>query len=490
MDYIEVAFVFIGRAFIGREGELAELANEFRAPRASLAIVYGRRRVGKSTLLQHAAERQEKFVYFQATKVDESLNLEALKAEIARTIGADPLLNGIGDWTGVLHYMARAAELHRGLVVIIDEFPYLLDGKDTLTSIIQKFWDSKDAERGNLKIVLCGSLIAHMESLLSERNPLYGRRTFSLSLEPMSLREAVQFLPNYSVTDQIAAYATFGGIPHYLQMCDPDASLRENIDRLLLSKTGALFEEPEFLLQSELKEPRRYASIVAAIARGGTKLGQIVNRVPGFKDTAQITPYLEPLIRMRIIERVRSLDADENSRDNRYYVSDPLFRFYYRFILPNASPISLGFGRQVYERQIQPHLSEYMGWAFEQICRDHIRLHAQERFDVPASEIGKIWGPDFDIDVAGSLLDQSRIFGECKWENALVGESIHRNLLENISKSKFFTEGRTQNTIYFSRKGFTVGLQKLADTDASIQLIGTDELVKAPAFGWDGPSGP
>jgi uncharacterized protein len=476
--------------FIGREGELAELANEFRAPRASLAIVYGRRRVGKTTLLQHAAERQGKFVYFQATKVDESLNLEAFKAEIARTIGADPLLNGIGDWTGVLHYMARAAELHRGLVVIIDEFPYLLDGKDTLTSIIQKFWDSKDAERGNLKIVLCGSLIAHMESLLSERNPLYGRRTFSLSLGPMSLREAVQFLPNYSVTDQIAAYATFGGIPHYLQMCDPDASLRENIDRLLLSKTGALFEEPEFMLQSELKEPRRYASIVAAIARGGTKLGEVVNRVPGIKDTAQITPYLEPLIRMRIIERVRSLDADENSRDNRYYVSDPLFRFYYRFILPNASPISLGFGRQVYERQIQPHLSEYMGWAFEQICRDHIRLHAQERFDVPASEIGKIWGPDFDIDVAGSLLDQSRIFGECKWENALVGESIHRDLLENISKSKFFTEGRTQNTIYFSRKGFTVGLQKLADTDASIQLIGTDELVKAPAFGWDGPSGP
>jgi AAA+ ATPase superfamily predicted ATPase len=476
--------------FIGREGELAELANEFRAPRASLAIVYGRRRVGKSTLLQHAAERQGKFVYFQATKVDESLNLEAFKAEIARTIGADPLLNGIGDWTGVLHYMARAAELHRGLVVIIDEFPYLLDGKDTLTSIIQKFWDSKDAERGNLKIVLCGSLIAHMESLLSERNPLYGRRTFSLSLGPMSLREAVQFLPNYSVTDQIAAYATFGGIPHYLQMCDPDASLRENIDRLLLSKTGALFEEPEFMLQSELKEPRRYASIVAAIARGGTKLGEVVNRVPGIKDTAQITPYLEPLIRMRIIERVRSLDADENSRDNRYYVSDPLFRFYYRFILPNASPISLGFGRQVYERQIQPHLSEYMGWAFEQICRNHIRLHAQERFDVPASEIGKIWGPDFDIDVAGSLLDQSRIFGECKWENALVGESIHRNLLENISKSKFFTEGRTQNTIYFSRKGFTVGLQKLADTDAGIQLIGTDELVKAPAYGWDGPSGP
>jgi hypothetical protein len=148
---------------------------------------------------------------------------------------------------------------------------------------------------------------------------------------------------------------------------------------------GALFEELEFLLQSELKEPRRYASIIAAIARGGTKLGQVVNRVPGIKDTTQITPYLEPLIRMRIIERVRSLDADENSRDNRYYVSDPLFRFYYRFILPNLSPISLGFGRQVYERQIQPHLSECMGWAF--------RLHAQERFDVPASEIGKIWDP-------------------------------------------------------------------------------------------------
>ena len=158
----------------------------------------------------------------------------------------------------MLHYLARAAETHRGLVVIIDEFPYLLDGRDTLTSVIQKFWDSKAAERGNLKVVLCGSLIAHMESLLSERNPLYGRRTFSLSLKPMSLREAAEFLPNYSAADQIAAYATFGGIPYYLQMCEPHAPLRENIDRLLLSKTGSLFEETEFLLQSELKEPRRF----------------------------------------------------------------------------------------------------------------------------------------------------------------------------------------------------------------------------------------
>jgi uncharacterized protein len=476
--------------FIGRERELAGLDREFRLNQASLAIVYGRRRVGKSTLLQHAAERHGKFVYFQATKVDESLNLAAFKAEIARNLGVDPLLDGIGDWTGVLHYLARAAETHRKLVVIVDEFPYLLDGRDTLTSVIQKFWDSKAAERGNLKVVLCGSLIAHMESLLSERNPLYGRRTFSLPLEPMSLREAVEFLPDYPAAEQITAYAIFGGIPYYLQMCDPNAPLRENIDRLLLSKTGALFEEPEFLLQSELKEPRRYASIVAAIARGGTKLGQVVNRVPGIKDTAQITPYLEPLIRMKIIERVRSLNAAENSRDNRYYVSDPLFRFYYRFILPNVSPISLGFGGQVFERQIQPYLAEYMGWAFEQVCREHIRMHAQERFGAPASEIGKIWGPDFDIDIAGSLLDQSRLFGECKWENALVGESIYRDLLDNISKSKFFTEGRTQYTVYFSRKGFTVGLQKLAATDASIQLIGTEELVKAAAYGRNGPLGP
>ena len=131
-----------------------------------------------------------------------------------------------------------------------------------------------------------------MERLLSERNPLYGRRTFSLSLEPMSLREAAEFLPTYSAAEQIVACATFGGIPYYLQMCEPNAPLRENIERLLMSKTGSLFEEPEFLLQSELKEPRRYASIVAAIARGETKLGQVVNRVPGIRDTAQITPYL------------------------------------------------------------------------------------------------------------------------------------------------------------------------------------------------------
>lgn len=470
--------------FVGREREIADLDQAFKNDKACLAIVYGRRRIGKSTLLQHVAKQHGRHIYFQATKIDDSMNIAALKSEIVKAIGADPILDGISDWLGLLHYLAKAAEKHRNLVVIIDEFPYLLDSKGTLPSIIQKFWDTGAAELGNLKLVLCGSLISHMEGLLSERNPLFGRKTLALSLEPMSLREAVQFMPEYTATDQITAYAIFGGIPHYLQMCDQSVPLKTNVKNILLTKTGALFEEPDYLLQSELQEPRRYASIIAAIASGATKLGEVVSRIQGMKDTTQITPYLDPLIRMRIIEKVRSLDASEHARDNRYYVSDPLFRFWYRFVLPNISAVTSGFGDDVYDRVISPHLSEYMGLAFEQICREHVRLHAQEHFAVPASEIGKIWGADFDIDIAGRLLDQSTVFGECKWDNTLLSESVHELLTQNISKSKFVTTGKTKHSIYFSRKGFTSGLKKLAEIDAGICLVSAAELVRSPTHDW------
>src|SRR5690606_10606719 len=179
--------------------------------------------------------------------------------EIARSLGADPILTGLGDWLGVLTYLARKANDMPGLVVVLDEFPYLVEGDQALPSIIQKFWDAVVADEGKLNLVLCGSMIAQMEDLLAEKNPLYGRQTLRLEVKASPLRDAPGFCPNYPAEDRILASAVFGGIPFYLRLCDPAASLKENVINLLLADTGTLVDEPNVLLQSELRETQRYA---------------------------------------------------------------------------------------------------------------------------------------------------------------------------------------------------------------------------------------
>ena len=465
--------------FIGRDLDLAVLRREFENDRAALVILYGRRRIGKSTLLQKAVASRNA-IYFQATLVDDALNLAALKGEISAVLGEDPVLDGISDWLGVLHYVAGRAEEHRGLVLSLDEFPYLVGGNPALPSIMQKFWDTKAAEKGALKIALCGSLISQMEDLLAERNPLYGRKTLVREILPLPLREAAAFVPDWEPADQIALFSVLGGIPYYLSLCDPSASLKENIERLFLDPSAMLQNEPEFLLRSEVNEPRRYASVAAAIADGATKPSEIVSRVPGLREVAQVGPYLVRLQQMRIIGRERSLDADEHSRNHKYSLQDPIFRFWHKFVRPNLGALGRGFGADVWARKIQPYFNDYMGWGFETVSREHLRDHARERFGEPASEIGRVWGNDFEIDVAGRLFDNSAIFGECKWENTMVGESVRKRLEECISKTRYADDALAKHHVFFARKGFSDELQKAAALDSSIQLIGLSELVRAP----------
>ncbi|MGA2292939.1 ATP-binding protein [Bradyrhizobium sp.] len=465
--------------FIGREQDLGVLEREFGEGRASLVILYGRRRIGKSTLIRQASLKRSA-IYFQATLVDDSLNLAAFKGEISRVLGGDPVLDSISDWLGVLHYVAKRAEHNRGMVVALDEFPYLVGGNPGLPSIMQKFWDSRAAESGALKIVLCGSLIAQMEELLAERNPLYGRKTLAREILPMSLRDAAEFVPQWEPADAISLFSVLGGVPYYLDMCDQSQTLAENIKRLFLAPSASLQEEPEFLLRSELNEVRRYASIAAAIADGATKPSEIVSRVHGLTGASEVSTYINRLQQMRVVARERSLDADERSRNTRYSLQDPLFRFWYRFVRPNLGTLGRGFGDDVWARNILPYFNEYMGSAFETVARDHLRDHARERFSVPAGNIGRIWGGDFEIDVAGQLLDGSAVFGECKWENALIGQSTRKRLEEYVAKTRYAEDARSRHLVFFARKGFTEELRKTAEIDGGIQLFDLEELVRSP----------
>ena len=299
-----------------------------------------------------------------------------------------------------------------------------------------------------------------------------------LDVHPMPLRDAALLMPEWSSADKITCYAILGGIPKYLEVLDHKSSLEENIVRVMMSPDGVLYEEPKYLLQSETKETRRYASVIEAVAGGATKLSEIISRA-GMQGGDHVSPYLERLIRMRILERMKSFGAPPKARENRYFVADPLFRFHSRYVIPNSSAISRNFGKVVFDRFVRPDLPQFMGLAFEEICREHVRLFAQERMGVPAHAIGKIWAGNYDIDVAGKLLDGSWVLGECKWDRSGTGESILRKLSE-VAKEATTEAPAATHFVMFSRSGFTPALAARAKTDASIVLYEPGELIDRP----------
>jgi AAA+ ATPase superfamily predicted ATPase len=367
----------------------------------------------------------------------------------------------------------------QGLVIVLDEFPYLADADRALPSVVQKFWDSGAPAPGRLNLVLCGSMIAQMEELLAERNPLYGRKTLAMDVQPLPLRDAAGFFPGYEPEDKVLAYGVFGGIPFYLRLCDPGASLERNITTLLLTDAGPLVDEPDVLLQSELRETQRYASILAAIADGCTKLGEISGRVGDIGDSTRLSPYMAQLERMRLVRAVRSLDAGPKSRDRRYFVADPLVAFWHRFVRPNLSSIAQGFGAEVWRHQIAPQLDEYMGGAFEEICRDHARRHSQERLPAPAQEVGQIWGADYDIDVAGKLLDGSLLYGECKWWRGEVGESVLDTLVERSERTAYGRGNDRRQFVLYARTDFKAGVRERAAADGRVVLHTPETMLSA-----------
>jgi len=467
--------------FIGREVELRALRRELDRRRPSVAIIRGRRRVGKSRLLVEAT-RGRPTIYYQATKIAHSMSLALFKTEVERVVGADPLLSSLGDWLGVLTYLDQvAADRIPGLTVVLDEFPYLCEADPALPSIFQKLCDGLRDRRTPLNLILCGSKISFMEELLGEKNPMHGRQTFELDVTPLPFRDAARFFPDWSVEDQLMAYAVFGGIPYYLNLCDPHSALGANVVDLVLSTGAPLGDEPNNLLQAELRDVTRYATILRAIADGCTVSGEIIARVREIRDASTLAPYVKKLEELRLIRVVRSLDATERERNRRYYLDDPFLAFWYRFHLPNASPLVAGHAEEVWSHAIEPHLPDYMGRIFEWICRDYVRLYGREVLPRAARDVGQIWAADYDIDVAGRLLDGSTFSGECKWWSSAVGSSILEKLRQVTNGSSYFGDRESgHHFLLFSRSGFTEELERLGAEDPSVRLLGPRELLGVP----------
>lgn len=393
--------------FIGRSDELAVLQELADSGKPEMFVLYGRRRVGKTELLQRLCEGKHRSVYFQAAQVREKDSLRGFREALRDGLGGDPLLDGIEfpDWPTALGFAAERAGEER-LILVIDEFPYLCDSSKGLPSQIQQFWDMK-GKKSPIMLVLCGSQVSFMEKeVLAERSPLFGRRTGQRRLEPLRPTEAIDFFPNWSVRDAIMAYAIVGGMPAYLRRFTEDRTISENIAAEILRPEGYLFDEVQFLLRSELTTPHTYNSILAAVAKGVHRVGDIALHVGVDSPTAG--KYLHVLRELRLVEReVPVTDPDPlRSRKGRYRINDRFLAFHFRHLLPHLSLVHAGRGKRVLKEFVEPDFERLFDDARLEFILDHLKRDAAELVGEEMAEVGRHDGK-FIRAVGRTVMDQT-----------------------------------------------------------------------------------
>ncbi|MCY3740855.1 MAG: ATP-binding protein [Candidatus Poribacteria bacterium] len=469
--------------FINRHQELSALERMFQSEIAEFFVLYGRRRVGKTELLLQFC-KEKRSIYFLASQLKERDHLRQL-TEIARHAINDPLLQNLvfDDWESALIYFAQQAEEKR-LVLVLDEFQYLCEDNAALPSLIQRFWDLH-GKNSKLFLILCGSQVSFMErEVLAERSPLYGRRTGQLRLMPLSYRDTGYFFSEYSAKEKLIAYGILGGIPAYLNRFmlhtandsqdHAQRTLEQGIKDEMLTPQGYLFDEVNFLLRTELREPRTYASLLHAIAGGATRLNEISQRVG--LDPTNANKYLSVLRELGLVKRETPVTerAPQKSKKGLYKIEDNYVKFWFRFVLPNRSLIESGNTDLVYQQMIAPNLSQYMGEIFEDVCRQYIRRYWEEKLKIAPRQIGRHWESDLEIDVLTKNVDGSHWFGECKWWNAPAGENVLNHLITNATKVSDQWK-RNSRYILFSASGFTDALKQRAEKDG-VFLVEADDL--------------
>ncbi len=465
--------------FVNRAQELAWLNGRYQAGQPELLVLYGRRRVGKSALLREFG-KDKPHVYFQASQVRESDNLEQFREALARAY-PDPLLESLrfNSWETALGYLAQATQGRR-FVVALDEFPYLCQDNPALPSILQQWWDAA-GKSSRLLLVLCGSQISFMErDVLAERSPLFGRRTGQSRLGPLLPWDAARFFPTWSGRDRLTAYGILGGIPAYLERFEAGRTLKSNLLQEALQPQGFLYDEVHFLLRLELTQVATYLSVLKAVAGGATRVTEIATRA-GMPTTA-VPRYLGTLRELGLVRREAPFTErnPEKSKRGLYVTADPFVSFWCRFILPHQSLIQAGQGETVWRELIRPHLDTHLGLVFEEVCRQYVLYRWAEAHGGTPLRVGRMWTGDYDVDVVAELAAggaRQTLLGECKWWKSPVGVNVLRDLR---ARAADLPPDLHQNPRFalFSLSGFTDELRSLSAREG-VALISGEEILRA-----------
>jgi len=483
--------------FIGREQELSFFEGKYNAPDGQLVVLYGRRRIGKTELLQKFCEGKPN-VFYTCREITDAEQLESLSERISRAGGPAPKYSSAyRDWEAAFKSIIDIPSNDEKKLLIIDEFQYMCKGNPSIPSILQILWDEL-LRKQDVMIVLCGSSMSFIEnSILSEKNPLYGRATGIYNMTGLPFKDAIKLFPDYSAEDKMMVYAVLGGIPHYLLQFEPGLSLGENITKNVLTKGCVLYNEVEFLMRQELREPALYNTILEAIAFGNTQLNEI--HLKTRIDKSKISVYLKNLIDLQIVRREFSVLSDVKGQvvptRGLYQINDNFFRFWFHFVCPNLSDLETGDADGIFTHAVQPQLSNYTSPVFEKVCLDFIReKNRSNELPFRVSKLGRWWGklnmPALAENGKGKLTsvaseldvvaadDQSKnyILGECKFRNSPMDAADLGRLKE---KSSLAGGNATIYYALFSKSGFTGGLVEQAKEDEYLKLYSLKDIVSS-----------
>lgn len=413
------------RKFVDREFELSSLNKTYAKPGLRFIIIYGRRRVGKTELIKKFSE-QKHSIYFLADKRGTKKNVMRM-AKIAASYFQD-IEPRVDDFDKLFSYISNRAD-KKNLIIAIDEFPYLVEKDDSIPSVFQLITD-EIIKNSNILLILSGSSVSMMENLLNEKSPLYGRRTGHYKLDPFKIVGVWQFFPEYSIEDIIKTYSVTGGIPYYCSLFDPNKEVFENINKVILSKDGRLYEEVEFLLSEEFRDSTTYENILEAMSTNLSSLTKIANYAD--MNAKDASSYLKTMINLRIVRKEKPVTEKLRKKTNLYFMEDNFFKFWFRFAKPNISYLesgNTGFVLDKIKKDFDYYVSKQV---FESVCREFIsKLNHSNRLPLKIQNLGRWWEKNKEIDLVGINNETKQIlFIECKWRDKVNPQEILKELKE------------------------------------------------------------
>ena len=462
--------------FYCREAELRTMNNRYKKDRFECIVIYGRRRVGKTALINEFCKGKPT-VYFSALNASSKENLEALSKAIYTCQNPDststPTYRSYEDALEAITGMA----MEKRLVFVIDEYPYLAKAEKSISSRLQHIIDHSWQD-SRIYLILCGSSMSFMEyQVLGYESPLYGRRTAQFKIQALTYREITEFHPELKAADQALLYGVTGGIPHYINKLDVESNLDEALLDNLFSTSSYLFEEPENLLKQELREPAIYNSVISAIAAGASHSNEISTKVG--LESGVCAKYLKVLLDLGILKKETPI-TEKPGKKTIYAIDDNFFRFWYRFVPRNMSVISAGRMRLIYEQAVKRFYPDYMGLVFEKMCQEYLLRYAKD-LPILLSNVGQWWGTDsktrkeVQIDIVGAPVDGNEyLIGSWKYRNEKIG-------IEELELLRRYAAVFRQNGIFhyfiFSKGGFTQALLE-AEMQGEVTLLTLEDLYR------------
>lgn len=465
--------------FIGRRQELNSLEKMYNAEGFQMLIVYGRRRVGKTTLLGKFSEDKDPLFYTGIESKDDE-NLRELGSTVFSYFNAENVGVDFKSYADVVKYITtgiKADKTSSKHLIIIDEYPYIAENATEFASVLQREIDH-EWKNLNIMLVLCGSSITFMEEhVLGERSPLYGRRTGQMDLLPFDYLTSSEFVPGYSQEDKAIVYGITGGVPKYLASIDPRKSLDENIVDQFFDASGYFYEEPKNLLRQEFRDVSLYFAILNAIGDGCNKISEISSKT-GF-DTSKVTQALKKLEAVRIVRRDVPIINEKNKKLAQYVLSDGMSGFWFRFVSKAGMAVERGYGKQYYENNVKPFLHDYMGPIFETICQEYVlREGMSGEYGHMLTQTGKWRGNDpvkrcpADIDVVGiDAISKTAVIGECKFKNSAFGKNEYETLRD---RSRLISPYTVERYLIFSLGGVTKWV--LEQHEPNVEIVSMEKL--------------